>query len=223
MAKVFKAGDNAARILAADLEEFPLREAVHMGSMADGEGVETMSPEALHQMIIAEARAEAEKKIQEAYQTAYQRGLDTGREAFDASIAHAAEALNEAASAMQQARQAFLDSLEPQVVELATLIAERVLQREVRMDPEIIHQTVKRALTTIVDRQCIVVRVHPDDYEALRAHKIRLLEDFDGVKELEVEADDTVSPGGCMIESQLMQTDARLETIFAHVLESLAD
>ena len=223
MAKVFKAGDSAARILEADLAEFPTRENARMEQASDPDSVEGMSPEAIRQMVMSEARAEAAKKIQDAYEQAYQRGLDTGRDAFNATIAQAAETLNAAATAMEEARQSFLDSLEPQVVELATLIAERVLQREVRMDPEIIHQMVKRALMAIADRQHIVIRVHPDDYEALRSHKVTLLEDFDGVEELDVEADETISPGGCMIESQLMQTDARLETLFAHVLESLKD
>lgn len=220
-AKVIKPGGHA-RVAAPGLEEFPAREPARLGSKLSGEGSEELNPQALRNAVLAEARAEAEEKIQEAYQEAYQRGLSQAQEQFAASIAQAAETVEAAAMAIQEARQSFLDSLEPQVVQLASLIAQRVLQREIRTDAELIHATARRALGKIADRQIITARVHPQDLEALRLHKIALLEDFEGVEELTIEADDSVNPGGCVIESRLMQADARLETLLSTVLESLA-
>ncbi|HPO14035.1 MAG TPA: FliH/SctL family protein [Candidatus Hydrogenedentes bacterium] len=220
-AKVIKPGGRA-RVDAPGLEEFPAREPVRLGLKPGGESAEELDPQALRDALLAEARAEAEKKIQEAYQEAYQRGLLQAQEQFAESIGQAAETLAAAAAAIHEARQSFLDSLEPQVVELASLIARRVLQREVRIDAELIHATARRALGKIADRQIITARVHPRDLEALRLHKITLLEDFEGVEELTIEADDTVNPGGCVIESRLMQADARLDTLLSTVLESLA-
>ncbi len=220
-AKVIKPGDGV-RVNDAAMESFPEREPVRLGLVMGAEAMEELDPVALRNAVLAEAREEAEQKIREAYQEAYQRGLQQAQEQFDASIAQAAEALNAAAEAITRARQAFLDSLEPQVVALATIIAERVLQREVRTDPELIHAVARRALAKIADRQAVTARVNPADMEALRLHKIALLEDFEGVEELTIEADESVNPGGCVIESRLMQADARLETLLSTVLESLA-
>ncbi|MCC6145625.1 MAG: hypothetical protein IT368_17600, partial [Candidatus Hydrogenedentes bacterium] len=50
-----------------------------------------------------------------------------------------------------------------------------------------------------------------------------LLEDFESVRKLEIECDDTVSPGGCLAESGLMHIDARLETLLGHVLEAFQE
>ena len=208
------------------LEEFP-EEAVILPDLAAEQGSEEeeekIDPQAIRELIMAEAREEAARQIQEAYQEGLARGTKEGREAFDASIAKSADMLEAAAAAMLRAREEFLASLEPQVVELATLIAERVLQREVRTDPEIIHSTVKRALAKITDRQRLKVRVHPGDSDALREYKVALLEDFSGIEELEVEADGSISPGGCIVESELMQVDARLDALLANVLDALMD
>ncbi len=220
-AKVIKPGAGV-RVNDPEMECFPEREPVRLGRIIGAEAMEELDPVALRNAVLAEAREEAEQKIQEAYHEAFQRGLQQAQAQFDASIAQAAEALKAAAEALVRARQAFLDSLEPQVVALATVIAERVLQREVRTDAELIHATARRALAKIADRQAVTARVHPADLEALRLHKITLLEDFEGVEELTIEADESVNPGGCVIESRLMQADARLETLLSTVLESLA-
>lgn len=189
--------------------------------MADD--LDLMDPEMLRETILAEARMEAERKIREAYDEAYQRGLDNGEEVFRESVAQAAQTLENAALQILDARKAFLDALEPQVVELATLIAERVINREVRTDPEIIVNTVRRALAQIADRQTLRLRVHPSDYEALRARQVTLLEEFSGVEAIEIAPDDAVTPGGCIAESRLMQVDARMETLLGNVLETLTE
>jgi len=230
MAKVVKATDPGARralsIDRSDLEEFPKEERVRfdLGGGEEGDGpFEERDPAALREAVLAEARAEAAKRIQEAYTEGFQRGMAAGREAFEKSVAGSAELLTAAAGAMRAAREAFLESLEPQVVELAGLITGRVLQREAKIDPELIHSTVKRALACIADRQRLRLQVHPDDLEALRRHKITLLEDFSGIEELEIEASEEVSRGGCVVESGHMQVDARLEVLLKNVLDVLAE
>lgn len=184
---------------------------------------EVFDPEAIRAEIVAEARAEAERKVREAYAEGLRRGETAGREAFDATIAQAAEALEAAAMEMQTARRIFLDTLEPQVFELATLIARRVLDREIRMEKDLVKETARRALEALADRQRVTLRVHPADIEALRAHKISLLENFPGVQSLDVEADPAVKPGGCMASSETMEADVRLEVLLDAVLSVLTE
>jgi len=200
------------------LQEFP-----HEHTPGLLESADTLIPESLREALLGEMRAEAESRIQEAYTEAYQRGLLAGEEAFKESVGQAAQLLENAAKELTEARTAFLDSLEPQVVELATLIAEKVLAREPRTDPVLVVNTARRALTEIVDRQSIRLRVHPADYETLRNHQVTLLEEFAGIQTLIVEPDETIGTGGCVAESQLMQADARLDTLLSNVLEALLE
>ncbi len=182
---------------------------------------EVVDPAAIRAAILEEARAEAEAKVKEAFEAGFQRGMEKGREAFEASVSECAAALHRAAEAMQSARHEFLASLEPQVTELATLIAERVLQREVRTDPDLILSTVRRALACIVDRQHLKLRINPADLEALQEHKIALLADFDGEVDMAVEVDEDVAPGDCLVDSELMHVEARMDCLLAEVLAAL--
>ena len=47
------------------------------------------------------------------------------------------------------------------------------------------------------------------------------LEDFEDVREIMVQADEAISPGGCIVESRLMQVDARIEAQLDTILELL--
>jgi len=183
----------------------------------EGPEEEVITPE----MILAEARDQAEQRVQEAYSEGLRRGVEAGRQQFEEAVAQAASALEASAEAMRGAREQFLVSLEPQVVELALEIARRILQREARTDRDLVTTTVRNALRHLADREQMLIRVNPADLEGLRAQKVRLLEDFEDVREIMVQADEAISPGGCIVESRLMQVDARIEAQLDTILEVL--
>lgn len=206
------------------LLEAQTQEILPLGVEGAGKNID---PEALRQQVIAEAlsegRSEAEKRVHEAYEEGLRRGVEEGRKCFEAEIAHCTETLLQAAEAMKAARQQFLDTLEPEIFELVRLIAERVVGREIHADKELVLLTARRALECLTHEEKIRIRVHPADLAAMKAHRITLLEEFEGVQQIEVAGDDGVTPGGCMIDTARMHVDARLETLLGRVLEELAD
>jgi len=171
--------------------------------------------------ILAQAREDAAQKVEAAYAEGLQRGTAAGKEQFDASIAQCAEALGAAAEAMKEAHATFLDSLEPDVVDLVQRIATTVVLQEAQSDPELIRATARRALRVLLDREKLLVKVNPADLEALRAHKVALLEEFDGITRLDIQPDASISPGGCTIESELMHVDARIEAQLDRIFEAM--
>ncbi|HOD49587.1 MAG TPA: FliH/SctL family protein [Candidatus Hydrogenedentes bacterium] len=173
--------------------------------------------------IIDEARKEAELKVREAYAEGLRRGTEAGRAHFEESVGKAAEALESAASAIQAAHEQFLQSLEPQVAALAAAIAKRIVRREPSVDPERVRTTVREALGHFEKSERITLRLSPADLAAMEAQNIRLLDEFTAIENLEVVADETVAPGGCVAESEYLEVDAQIDTqlqkIFDDVLE----
>lgn len=182
-------------------------------------GGDGLHPEA----VLAAARREAEAKVQEAYNEGLRRGLEEGRKRFQQSVAEAATALQEAAAAMQAARDRFLDALEPEVVSLAFALAERILQREARTDRELVVSTARAALLHLVGGERVVVRVNPLDLDAMRAQKIALLEEFEGLTQIDILGDEHIAPGGCLVDSELSHVDARIGAQLQNLLDSFED
>lgn len=171
----------------------------------------------------ADLKAEAEAKVRAAYEEGLRRGEAAGREQFLAKVGEAAEALTTAAHAMQQARAQFLDALEPEVLQLVLAMTERVLRREVRGDRDLIGRTVRAALEELTDHERVTLHLNPEDLEALRAQRVPLLEEFKGVKSLDIVPSTSVEPGGCIAESATMQVDARLHAQLQRLFDAMLE
>ena len=199
------------------------RDALEPTIMASAEEVPVVDPQQEREAILAEAKALAEQRVREAYVEGLRRGEAAGRQQFENSLAECEQALASTAQAIKKAHEGFLESLEPQVVRLAHAIASHVLQREAQSDGDLIVRTVHRALDSLADRRRVVLRLHPKDLEAIRNHKVTLLEEFEGVESLELVPDDDVCPGGCIAESETLHADARLEAQLELALQALME
>ncbi len=169
----------------------------------------------------AAAREEVEAWRQQAYEEGVRQGAEAGREAYLESVARSADALHAAADELVRVRERFLEELEPQVLGLVRDIAERVVHRELRQDPGLLQQTVRRALEAVADEPSVVVRLHPVDAQAIREQRVTLLEEFSGFSRLEVVADESVPEGGCLAETPQFTADARVDTLLRNVLAAL--
>jgi len=211
------------------LEEFPEEELLapdFLPATEEEELVEEESPidpELLREEIMAAAREEAAQKVQEAYQEGLARGIQAGRERFEASLAHCAEALEAAATAIQTSHEQFLESLEPQVLALVKLMVNRVVDAELKTNPDLLQLMARRALARLAGQFSVTLLVHPDDVEALKVHEVSLLDSVSGVDTLHIQASETVAPGGCIAQSSEMEVDARLETLLDQVLDALTE
>lgn len=218
-----------ARFDRESLEEFPEEASLAPDFLPADEEEEiveeelSIDPEVLREEIMAAAREEAAQKVQEAYQEGLARGIQAGQERFETSLAHCAEALEAAATAIQSAHEAFVDALEPQVLALVKLMVNRVIDAELKSNPDLVQTMARRALARLAGQFSVTLMVHPDDVEALKLHEVSLLDSVSGVDTLHILASDTVAPGGCIAQSSEMEVDARLETLLNQVLDALTE
>ncbi len=215
MPKIFKQSSTSAPRSLSRFERGALEEV--QADVAEPE--EQITPE----MLLAEAREEAERLLGEARTTGLQLGIEAGKAEYAARVAESAQAMTAAAEAIKEAHERFLASLESEVVELSMTIASHILHREVQADRGLVLVTVRKALRNLSCRERMSVRVHPDDLAALRNERVALLDEFDGVQELSIQADETITPGGCVVESSLMQVDARVEAQLQSIFQALRD
>lgn len=212
--RIFKASVDNPRLLSAfertDLDD---------GSGRGEEGEENV--EVTREMILEQAREEAAEKVREAYAEGLRRGVEAAQQEFAERVSGALESLEAAFAAMQQARDEFLLSLEPQVVALSHAIASRVTYRVAEEDRELILRTVRNVLPYFVDAERLVLRVNPQDLQILRENKGSILEQVGESVKLEVRPDDTVGRGGCSAHSETVLLDARLDAQLEQLLDAL--
>lgn len=67
----------------------------------------------------------------------------------------------------------------------------------------------------------LTVRAHPSDLEAMKRFSASVLDRVGEADGIELVADDTVSPGGCVVKSERTEVDATLDTQIAEIVSLL--
>jgi flagellar biosynthesis/type III secretory pathway protein FliH len=158
--------------------------------------------------LVGEARAEAERELAAARDEAERLRRKAEAEGRERGLGAVTELLVGARAVAARARA----GAEAELRALAVRIAEKILGRELALDPSAVVDVVAAALRHAGEPRELVVRCASEDLEALERGKPRLLERCRAAQAVRFVADDRVARGGCIVETELGVVDARLST-----------
>ena len=115
----------------------------------------------------------------------------------------------------------FYGRVEEEILDLVLATTRKVVQREINTQRDVILDVLRQAIAKTIDRERIRVRINPSDYDFVHAHKSDIVSTVDGVKDLVIEGDESVSRGGAVVDSDYGTIDARIERRFEAVEKAL--
>lgn len=174
--------------------------------------------------IIEDANAEAENiieiakaHVEEIERKAFIHGEAEGRASvsmeIDKQVSDLREQLSRTLTELQYLQSETESKAEREMVELAIEMAKKIVQREVTVDREVALTLARVALTRLHSRSTTIIRLHPDDYAHAVAHRERL--ESDGA--IEIVEDRSVGLGGCLIQTEMGDIDARIAHQFREI------
>lgn len=137
----------------------------------------------------------------------------------DLAAAHR-EALEKVASAVALLRtQAdhLAEQARADAIEIAFLVARRILEAELRQGPDALFALVRTAVAKAGASRRVVVRLHPADAAVVQQELGRGEAGALSAARVEVEADGSLQPGDCMVDTDYGQVDGRLATRLAEL------
>jgi flagellar assembly protein FliH len=171
------------------------------------------------------------KAFEERYQTereaAYRAGFEDGRtQGLKLGRAESKEAIDRFAEVVDQfleRQRALVQENEAALVDLAVAVARRIVgaSAEVRREPVLL--AVSDCLGYLRDRTRVTVKVNPKNLDAAREARKEWVESVEGIGTLTLEADPSVSPGGCVLETEAGDVDARIEERLAMLHTALLE
>ena len=191
----------AVRAQADALIESGRREAELLVAAAKSQG---------HQLL-AQAQADAVAMGAKAQSEGTVAGLEAGRAEAAEHIADGIATLADLIESARAQRREIVDGAEPELLKLAMAIAERIVHREIEIDPEIVTSMVRVGLARLSGREKVTIRVNPGDVATMREHRETLLSNSD-VESLRVVEDQRVDRGGVVIETESGTIDAKIGT-----------
>ncbi len=175
--------------------------------------------------ILRDAHLQAQQIRQQAREEGYTHGLQQARQemeqAFQLQVLRLQEEVTAFLNQLQQRFEAYLQSTEPQVLELVMEIARKVVRDELRQHPEHVLNVVRDTLRRVKGFGTVRVRVHPSDLERVRQFRTSLLTVLEGAEGIEVVEDRRVEAGSCVVETEHGTYDARLSTQFEEIEQLL--
>ncbi|MFC1705329.1 type III secretion system stator protein SctL [Planctomycetota bacterium] len=192
--------------------------------MSRGASTQRLSPQAYDayeeaKNILTVAEQEAERIRQEAEQLRNEHIKQGYDEGYRKGYGEALQGL----ARLEKEYSEELDRLEPEVVQLSVQIAEKILGEEMQLRPEAIIDIVAQALRTVRHQKDIVVRVNPSQVPIMEAQKSTLLGILSRAREVRIVSDESLRPGGCIIETEVGILDADIQTQLEEIRSALAN
>lgn len=169
--------------------------------------------------IIAAARQEAESLLEQARQQAAAEAMEEKEKARQQGRQEImSKAMADATAIREQARQVLrraeelyrqrLDALSGDIIELARQIAEKLVHRQLELEPETVLATAQAAIELLRQQEQLVLYVPPQEIALYRENLERLQRLLPPGSRLALLADGSLSPGESVLESLHGRVDA---------------
>jgi flagellar assembly protein FliH len=161
--------------------------------------------------LISAAQARIAQMEEEARATAHEQGYGDGKSAAEGELAPVITTIRELIESIRAQRSAVMTSAEPELTRLAMAIAERIVHGELVTNPNVIVENVRQALTRLVSREVVTLRVNPVDLDMIRQHRDEIIAAGD-VEHLRIVEDQRIERGGVIVETDAGTIDSKIST-----------
>lgn len=168
-----------------------------------------------------------EDYLQKRLQSEYINGYNEGRESmktelqdqFNVMLNKKYEELNNFLSYWDGQLEVYKVSFENVVVKTSTVIAEKILRKEIAKDSPI-HESLKESLGKIIGANKVLVKINPEDLKLVKEDN-RSVQFEDLFPRISFEADERIEKGGCIIETEVGTVDGRIASQLTEIRKSL--
>ncbi len=186
------------------------------------------------QAILADARqkaAELEADIKgrvaqterEAYEKGHADGHEKGFEEGKAEVERLVESLHTIITKAIEKRNEIIEEAETQIINLVLLIVKKVIKVISENQKNVVINNVVQALRKLKSRGDVVIRVNLADLELTSEHVKDFMKMVENVKSITVLEDSSVDRGGCIIETDFGQIDARISSQLHEIEERILE
>lgn len=222
---MIKSAQAEAEHIIKDAEEAALRE---MEQKAGEARILKQEAEEEAERILAAAKekaavieADAHTAFENERKDAENQGRETGREAgFAEGYAEVERLIDRTRTVLERAqdkREEILAETEQQIIDLVLLISRKVVKVISENQRNVVISNVVQALRKVKGRGNIIIKVNLVDVKLTTEHTKKFIQLLEGTQSVQVVEDSSVDPGGCIIETDFGEVDARISSQFAEL------
>lgn len=143
----------------------------------------------------------------EAYDKGYLEGIKSGKKEIEPLLSKLLNAMNELESLKNQVYQ----MAEKEAVDLSLAIARKIVGIEISVNKNVIIKTVKEALKKVEGHDNIQIKLNPSELQIIDENKCEFEESTSCLEKIIFTPEESINPGGCIVETNIGDIDARIE------------
>lgn len=159
----------------------------------------------------------------EAYERGYTEGHQKGYEEGKAEVGRLIERLHTIITKAIEKRNEIIEESETQIINLVLMIVKKVIKVISENQKNVVINNVVQALRKLKSRGDVVIRVNLADLELTSGHVKDFMKMVENVKSITVLEDSSVDRGGCVIETDFGQIDARVSSQLHEIEEKILE
>ncbi len=170
-----------------------------------------------------EIRSKVDQIEKESYERGYKEGHDRGYQEGREEVKRLIDRLHAIISKAIEKRTEIIEESETQLINLVLLIAKKVIKVISENQKNVVINNVVQALRKLKSRGDVVIRVNIADLELTSEHIKDFMGMVENVKSISVLEDSSVDRGGCIIETDFGQIDARISSQLHEIEEKILE
>ena len=155
-----------------------------------------------------------------AFHKGFLEGKKVGFESGSKKAQAAVDGLKRALEQLQSIRADIHQELEREVTHLALSIAKKIVCHEIKTTQETVVCVAREALARIDNPAKIKIKLNPDDLRFIKDTQFQFEHFLQNFDQVHFEAEESIQSGGCLIETDRGDIDARIERQFAAIEEA---
>ena len=163
-----------------------------------------------------------EKAEAEAYARGFTEGRKAGAEDERRRLSETMEAFANSMRELDRLKNGCLEGNQEKILNLVFSVTEKVINREVSTNRDIVHGVLQSAIKQVVDKDGIIVRLHPEDYRYMMETNPGIIDGFDDIRSMSIVEDSTIRRGGVVIDTSSGEVDARLDQQLHEVRKAMS-
>lgn len=175
----------------------------------------------------SEINKETEEKVQqiekEAYERGYKEGHEKGFKEGEQEVERLVQRIHTIISKTIEKRNEIIDESETQLINMVLLIAKKVIKVISENQKNVVINNVMQALLKLKGSGDIIIKVNPDDLELATSHKETFQKRLEQGRNISILEDTTVDRGGCVIETDFGQINARISSQLHEIEEKILE
>ena len=173
--------------------------------------------------ILENAYKEAEEVKKKAYDEGFKNGFEEGKKEGESDVQAKIKELILLINKIKEFEKKIIKHNEENLSNIIIKFAKKIIKKELEINSnDILSENIKYILSKIVDKGILEIKINPSQFDFIMKKVQEIKEQFN-ISEINLSTSNEITPGGCIIETNFGNYDARIEEQIAELEKILTN